>query len=162
MIRKLVTIGVYGFTESQFFSAIQDAGVGLFCDVRARRGVRGKEYAFANAKRLERRLQEMGVCYVHRKDLAPSESTRTRQYTFDRQAGIGKRERTRLAAEFVRAYEHERLSRFDSVEFVRTLGDAAAVVALCCVESDPRACHRSLVADRLAADLEIECEHLVP
>ena len=47
-----VTIGVYGFDESSFFQTLQNAGVDTFCDLRARRGVRGAAYAFANGERL--------------------------------------------------------------------------------------------------------------
>ena len=43
---KIVTIGVYGFDETGFFRALQDAEVDTFCDIRDRRGVRGATYAF--------------------------------------------------------------------------------------------------------------------
>ncbi|MFN2179799.1 MAG: hypothetical protein ACK2UV_09955, partial [Candidatus Promineifilaceae bacterium] len=56
----IVTIGVYGFDETTFFQALKDAGVDTFCDIRRRRGVRGSRYAFANSKRLQKRLAELG------------------------------------------------------------------------------------------------------
>jgi hypothetical protein len=34
--------------------------------------------------------------------------------------------------------------------------------ALLCVERDPHACYRSLIADRLAADYGVPVEHLLP
>jgi uncharacterized protein (DUF488 family) len=34
--------------------------------------------------------------------------------------------------------------------------------ALMCVERDPEACHRSLIAERLAADDGVELTHLRP
>ena len=37
----IVTIGVYGFTEVDFFHALRQAGVDTFVDIRGRRGVRG-------------------------------------------------------------------------------------------------------------------------
>ncbi len=50
---RIVTIGVYGFEEEEFFAALANARVDLFCDVRRRRGVRGARYAFANSQRLQ-------------------------------------------------------------------------------------------------------------
>jgi len=35
-------------------------------------------------------------------------------------------------------------------------------VALFCVEREPAACHRSLLAERLGKDLGIEVEHIIP
>jgi hypothetical protein len=51
-VRAVATIGVYGWTLGRFLEALQDADVGLLVDVRQRRGVRGREYAWANARRL--------------------------------------------------------------------------------------------------------------
>ena len=59
------------------------SGVDTFCDLRARRGVRGREYAFANSQRLQARLAELGIRYVHRLDLAPSAATRSQQHAAD-------------------------------------------------------------------------------
>ncbi len=39
---------------------------------------------------------------------------------------------------------------------------ADGIAALFCVESDPEACHRSLVADRLATRLRLSVVHLRP
>ena len=48
---EVVTIGVYGWTIETFLDALRDANVHEVLDVRQRRGVRGPEYAWANAKR---------------------------------------------------------------------------------------------------------------
>ena len=80
---ELVTIGVYGWEEEPFFAALHAAGVEVFCDIRARRAVRGKEYAFANSQRLQARLSALGIAYSHHPDLAPSQATRNLQYTAD-------------------------------------------------------------------------------
>ncbi len=90
---KLVTIGVYGFSEAAFFNALQQAGVDTFCDIRWRRGVRGSEYAFANRARLEKRLAELGIRYLHFRELAPTPALRQRQYDADKAAGTTKRKR---------------------------------------------------------------------
>jgi uncharacterized protein (DUF488 family) len=162
MTPELVTIGVYGWDEDAFFRALTGAGVDLFCDVRARRGVRGAEYAFANSKRLQARLAELGIRYVHHPELAPSDETRRAQHAADREAKVARRRRAVLSPAFVEAYRRERLEGFDSAAFVADLGPEARVVALFCVEREPAACHRSLLAARLAQELGLEVEHLLP
>ncbi len=37
----VLTIGAFGWSEAGFFDALVKARVGLFCDIRRRRGVRG-------------------------------------------------------------------------------------------------------------------------
>jgi len=162
MAPRIVTIGVYGWVEEDFFRALVDAGVDLFCDLRARRGVRGSTYAWANSERLQARLAELGIRYLHRKELAPSAETRSAQIRADRAARVAKRQRAVLSPAFADAYRRERLEGFDSAAFVAGLGPEAQVVVLFCVEREPAACHRSLVAGRLAADLGIEVVHLLP
>jgi len=159
---RLVTIGVYGFTAEAFFAALQRAGVDTFCDIRWRRGVRGREYAFANSNRLQQRLAELGIRYLHVRELAPSPALRQRQAAADKAEGVAKRKRAALGELFVTAYREERLAAFDSREFVEQLGPNARVVALFCVEREPAACHRSLLAERLQGDLGVEVVHLTP
>src|SRR3954471_8439705 len=53
-MKRVATIGVYGWTRERFLDALRDADVGLLIDVRQRRGVRGREYSWANAQRLQR------------------------------------------------------------------------------------------------------------
>ncbi len=161
---KLVTMGVYGFSEAAFFNALQQAGVDTFCDIRWRRGVRGAEYAFANRARLEQRLTELGIRYLHFRELAPTPALRQRQYQADQSEGTTKRKRSALGAVFIAGYREERLSAFDSRQFLEQLGPEARTVALFCVEREPAACHRSLLAERLQQDLGATCEviHLTP
>jgi uncharacterized protein (DUF488 family) len=159
---KIVTIGVYGFTEETFFAALGDAGVDTFCDLRWRRGVRGAEYAFANSARLQRRLAAMGVCYRHVRELAPNPALRQRQYAADQATGTAKRKRTVLSEAFVAGYREAYLASFDSRQFLEQLGAEAKTVALFCVEREAAACHRSLVAERLEHDLGTPVIHLKP
>jgi uncharacterized protein (DUF488 family) len=159
---KFVTIGVYGFSEQSFFQKLQDAGVNTFCDIRWRRGVRGHEYAFANRARLEKRLREMGIRYLHFRELAPSPELRQRQAAADELAGIAKRKRAVLGQAFVAGYQ-EAMSHFQSRKFVESLGGKTKVAALFCVERDPAACHRSLLTERLLKDLPgLQVVHLLP
>jgi uncharacterized protein (DUF488 family) len=158
---KLITLGVYGSTEAGFFTALREAGVDTFCDIRARRGVRGSEYAFVNSQRLQAKLAELGIRYLHFKELAPSEALRKGQYAADKADRVAKRKRTELSEPFVRGYV-EAMKTFDSRKFVEQLGPEARVVALFCVERAAAACHRSLLAARLQRDLGLEVMHWTP
>ncbi len=159
---KIVTLGVYGSTEAGFFGALQEAGVDTFCDIRLRRGVRGHDYAFANSQRLQAKLADLGIRYLHCKEVAPSLALRRRQYVADKANKVAKRKREALSEGFIAVYQQEFLSKFDSAKFVGQLGPEARVVALFCVERAPAACHRSLLAERLQRDLGAEVIHLSP
>lgn len=159
---RLLTIGVYGYTEADFFQALRAADVDTFCDLRYRRGVRGREYAFANRQRLETGLSELGIRYLHFRDLAPSPALRARQAAADQRTRTARRQRTVLSEGFIRGYQVECLGRLDAAQFLEGLGSEARVVCLFCVEREPRACHRSLLAERLQADLGCEVRHLTP
>lgn len=156
----LRTIGVYGFDRETFLAALTRAGVELLLDVRQRRGVRGSEYAWANAQRLQAALAEAGVGYAHLKELAPTTEMRELQYREDERRGEGKRSRSVLAPAYVERYEEEVLGAVDLAPIVRFVGNSRA--ALLCVERDPEACHRALIAERLRREFGFEVEHLRP
>jgi len=159
-VPTLRTIGVYGFDRESFLSALSGAGVDLLLDVRQRRGVRGSEYAWANAQRLQAALAESGIGYSHLKELAPTTEMRQLQYREDERKGEGKRSRSVLAPAYVERYTEEILDPLDLEPIVRWIGNSQA--ALLCVERDPEACHRSLVAERLRDEFGFEIEHLRP
>jgi uncharacterized protein (DUF488 family) len=159
-VPALRTIGVYGFDRESFLAALKGAGVDLLLDVRQRRGVRGSEYAWANAQRLQAALVEAGIGYTHLKELAPTTAMRQLQYAEDERRGEGKRSRTVLAPAYVEAYTEEVLDVVDLAPVVQWIGNSAP--ALLCVERDPEACHRSLVAERLRGEFGFEVEHLRP
>ena len=161
-MNKIVTIGVYGFDKDSFFKALLDAKIDIFCDVRLRRGMRGSEYAFVNSTSLQKKLQELGIRYIHVKDLAPSQAIREKQKQEDAKLGTAKRNRKMLGQTFIQEYEKECLSCFNSSEFVNKIGMETKVVGLFCVEREPEACHRSLIADRLSRDLALPLEHVKP
>ena len=159
---KIVTIGVYGFDETGFFDALCKAGVDTFCDIRSRRGVRGAPYAFANSKRLQARLAELGIRYIHRKDLGPTKAVREKQAAADKATKTAKRKRTELGKAFIEAYHTECLDVFDPKSLLDELEPDAQVVALCCVETAPEACHRSLVAAKLVETFDLKVEDILP
>ena len=157
----IATIGVYGFTAQTFLDALQEANVRVVLDVRQRRGVRGSEYAWANSARLQAALAETGVAYRHEPELAPTTELRQLQYREDAKQGVGKRSRAELAPEYRDRYIAEILDRVDLGPLVADLPDDGAS-ALLCVERDPEACHRSVIAERLAAECGLPVVHLRP
>jgi uncharacterized protein (DUF488 family) len=160
-MKRVATIGVYGATLERFLDALRANDVALVVDVRQRRGVRGSEYAWANAQRLQAALAGAGIAYSHHKELAPTTELRHVQYAEDARTGAGKRSRVQLAPAYVERYTREILGRADLAALVDEL-PADHASALLCVERDPEACHRSLIADRLAADYGCTVVHLRP
>jgi uncharacterized protein (DUF488 family) len=152
---------VYGFTLEAFLAELGRADVRRVLDIRQRRGVRGPEYAWANAKRLQAALAEAGIAYEHHPELAPTTELRQLQYAEDDRRGVGKRSRTELAPAYVERYTSEILDRADLASVAASLPTDGAG-ALLCVERDPEACHRSLVAERLAREYGMAVEHLRP
>ena len=160
-MRTVATVGVYGFTGETFLRALRDADVRLLVDVRQRRGVRGPDYAWANSRRLQATLADAGIEYRHLKELAPTTELRHLQYAEDAHTGVGKRSRVELAAEYVARYTDEILERADLGPVVDAMPERA-VTAMLCVERDPEACHRSLIARRLADEHGVRVLHLRP
>jgi uncharacterized protein (DUF488 family) len=151
----VLTVGVYGFDSASFLRRLREADVHLLLDVRQRRGVRGPEYAWANSRRLQAALAEAGIAYEHHPELAPTTELRQLQYAEDDRQGVGKRSRRVLAGEYARRYTAEILDHADLTRIVLP-------AALLCVERDPQACHRSLIAQRLAERRGVTIEHLLP
>jgi uncharacterized protein (DUF488 family) len=160
-MRRVATVGIYGWDIASFLAALRAAEVGMVLDVRQRRGVRGREYAWANSLRLQAALAQAGIAYEHHRELAPTTELRQLQYREDTREGVGKRSRARLADEYRDRYLSEILDRVDVPDLVETLPlDRAS--ALLCVERDPAACHRSLIAERIAEECGISVVQLLP
>jgi uncharacterized protein (DUF488 family) len=158
---RIATVGVYGFAVGAFLETLAGAGVGLLLDLRQRRGVRGPDYSWANSARLQHALAAADVGYRHVKDLAPTTELRRLQYREDDRRGVGKRNRVALAPEYAERYTREILDPFDLGALVAEL-PRDSVTALLCVERDPEACHRSLVAERLRIGHGLPVRHLRP
>jgi uncharacterized protein (DUF488 family) len=160
MAGAIATIGIYGFDRASFLETLGDAGIDVVVDVRQRRGVRGSEYAWANAKRLQAALAEAGVEYVHMKELAPTTEMRQAQYREDERLGEGKRSRTVLAPIYRRLYTEQILDPADLTPLIELSAERRP--ALLCVERDAAACHRSLIAERLREEAGAFFRHLLP
>jgi uncharacterized protein (DUF488 family) len=160
-MRRVATIGVYGFSGPEFLDALRAADVRLLLDVRQRRGVRGSEYAWANSRRLQAALADAGIAYEHWRSLAPTTELRHLQYAEDAHQRVGKRSRVELAPAYVEGYTREILDAADLNGLVSALPSGGAA-ALMCVERDPEACHRSLIAARLEDEFGVAISHLRP
>lgn len=158
---RIVTVGVYGFDADSFLQRLREAEVGLLLDVRQRRGVRGSEYAWANTRRLQRALAAADIGYRHVRELAPTTELRQLQYREDDRQGVGKRNRVALAAAYAERYTREIL---DPVNLHTLVADHSgeSAIALFCVERDPEACHRSIIATRLRAEHSLPITDLRP
>src|SRR6188508_367859 len=130
-VSTLATIGVYGWTLDEWLEALRAADVRLLVDARQRRGVRGREYVWANAQRLEAALERAGIGYSHHKELAPTTELRHVQYAEDDRLGVGKRSRTELAPEYSARYLHEILDQVDLDPLVAELPIDRASALLC-------------------------------
>jgi uncharacterized protein (DUF488 family) len=160
-VPTVATIGVYGWTAEAFGAALRTANVGQLLDVRQRRGVRGPQYAWANSARLQAALAAAGIEYRHHRELAPTTELRQLQYREDARRGVGKRSREELAPEYRARYAKEILDAVELRPIVAEMPRDAAC-ALFCVERDPEACHRSIVAERLAAEFAVPVRHILP
>ena len=158
---RIATVGVYEFDPASFVAALDEARVTKVLDIRQRRGVRGARYAWANAQRLQKLLADARIGYEYHPELAPDTEMRQLQYRDDDRQGVGKRSRVRLAPEYVREYTEEILDLVPLEPLIGRL-PVHGVGALLCVEATALACHRSLVANRLAERFGFEVTHIEP
>ena len=144
------TLGVYGTNEEGYFSNLSDAKIDLFCDIRQRRGVRGKEYSFVNSKKLQNKLSELNIQYIHIKELAPTKEIRNKQKQDDLDLNILKRDRNTLGNKFILEYNQNIISKFDFNDLIKYFKENNfSDIVFFCVEEKAKACHRSLVANQL-------------
>ena len=158
---EFFTIGVYNSTEDEFFGKLTENRIDTYCDIRQRRGVRGAKYSFVNSQRLQAKLGELDIKYGHVLALAPTTEIRDLQKEADAQLGVQKRDRTQLGKVFQIAYKDKVLKSFDLDALLEQLENAGAEkVVLFCVEEHHRACHRSIVADKIQEKYDLEVTHL--
>ncbi len=158
---EFFTIGVYNSTENDFFEKLTQNNIDTFCDIRQRRGVRGAKYSFVNSNRLQEKLNDLGIKYGYIQDLAPTTEIRELQKKIDAEKGELKTERQELGTVFVIEYKNKILGNFDFDIFFENLDNIGANrVALFCVEEHPEACHRSIVANKLADNFNYKITNL--
>ena len=157
---KVYTIGVYNSTEQEFFNKLIDNNIDAFCDIRQRRGVRGREYSFVNSNYLQMKLVDLRIKYEHILDLAPTTEIREKQKIEDARLGVQKKSRDTLGSVFTAEYK-KKISNFDFDEFYDHLDRiGASRVVFFCVEEKAAACHRSIVAQEMKERFKLEVIHL--
>ena len=161
MIGRALTIGVYDWDAASFLRALRGAGAETVLDLRRRRGVRGREYAWANARRLQAMLAEAGIGYEHLIELAPTNEMRSALYASAAARGESQRTRTTLTEEYRREYARAILGRVDLERLLAGYG-RECTAALMCVEALPAACHRSLVAAELREHHGVAVQDALP
>lgn len=154
---RLFTIGVYGSSEDEFYGKLTANHIDLFCDIRQKRGVRGSKYAFVNSNYLQGKLAELGIDYLYEKTLAPTRQIREMQWEEDKVEYQTKKTRKVLGHAFCCGYNTLILDRVNLDELMKTFKARKSLnIAFFCLEEKPEACHRSLVAKRLAEKYQLE------
>ena len=157
----IYTIGVYGSTEDEFFTKLIDNHIDLFCDIRQRRGVRGRQYAFVNSQYLQNKLEELGIGYLYEKRLAPTREIREMQWAEDKEEHQTKKSREALGHAFCCGYKQLILDKENLDDLISEFQSKKAQhIVLFCLESHPEACHRSLLASRLNQKYNMQVVHL--
>ena len=150
MQTEIYTSGVYGSTADSFFKKITDNKIDTFVDIRRRRAVRGSQYAFANSNRLQLKLKELGITYIHIEDLSPTAEIIEMQKKFDKETGTSQTKREHLSDKFISEYKKTILDKYDFTWILDQFKELNSKRALLfCVEANAAACHRSMVADKL-------------
>ncbi len=158
---RIFTIGVYNSTEDIFFNKLVHNHIDLFCDIRQRRGVRGSQYKFVNSNYLQNRLSQLKIPYQYIKDLAPTKEIRQKQKEADKRNNETKKQRTILGPIFTHEYQKLILDNYDIDTFTESLvARNIKNVVFFCVEEHANACHRLLVANKLAQKLHAQIINL--
>jgi uncharacterized protein (DUF488 family) len=144
--RVIYTIGFSGKLAERFFGLLKEHGVDRLVDIRLRPD--GQLSGFAKRGDLPYFLRELAGCdYVHVLELAPTDEVLT-GYRASKDPAWFKAEFERLMD------ERDVPASLDRSEF------DGWTVCLLCSEAKPKDCHRSFVADRLAAAWGVEVIHL--
>jgi len=147
-VKTLATIGYETATTRSFLDALREAGVELVVDVRA--AARSRRPGFAKT-RLAAGLQEAGIEYLHLSGLGTPADGRAAARAGDH-AGMKEVFREHLATPRAQA----------ELDALVALLQSDRRVCILCLEAEPEHCHRSLVADAVAARIPIRIDHLRP
>lgn len=141
----LFTIGYAGTTIGAFIDTLKAAGVEELVDVRAVASSRNRPFA---KSALAAALEQAGIAYRHLRPLGTPKAGRDAAKRGD-------------VATLHQVYDGQLATpeAQDALAALRILA-AEKRIALMCMESDPAQCHRSIVANRLGADVVVE--HLHP
>jgi uncharacterized protein (DUF488 family) len=158
---EFYTIGVYGLTSEDFFQKLSSNNIDTFIDIRRRRAVRGSKFSFVNSKKLQNKLNIIGIKYIHVLNLSPTNQIRDLQKEADKSIGIIKRQRVELGDIFIEEYKRQILDKYELSLLIAELDKLNTKKAvLFCVEKEANACHRSLVSKKLETDFSYKINNL--
>ena len=145
--RRLLTIGYEDATPAALVAALREAGVRRLVDVRALANSRRPGFA---KRALAATLERAGIAYEHMRALGTPAEGRAAV-----RAGRPEAMRRIFAAH---------LAGTEAQAALAALADRARreTVCLLCLEADPRHCHRTLVAEAVAAAGGVAVAHLHP
>jgi uncharacterized protein (DUF488 family) len=143
MAFTVATIGYEQATQDALLEVLQAAGVQLLVDVRAVAASRRPGFA---KRQLAAGAEAAGMGYLHLR-------------------GLGTPAEGRLAArsgqaERMRAIFADHLATGTAQAELERIVESGQRVCLLCLERDPLHCHRSIVADELRRQLDVEVQHL--
>lgn len=142
---KLATIGYERATQAAVIQRLKDAGVEILIDVRA---VAASRRAGFSKTLLAASLNAEGIGYVHLRQLGTPKPGRIAA-------------RKGHVAEMKAIFEAHMGEPAAQLELAKATDLARdKKVALLCLEADANDCHRSIVADRICAQLGCEIENL--
>jgi uncharacterized protein (DUF488 family) len=144
-VRPLLTIGYEGATPARLIGALREAGVATLVDVRALANSRRPGFA---KTALSAVLAEAGIGYAHLEALGtPAEG----------RAAV----RAGRPAEMRRIFAAH-LAGLEAQAALAGLAERTGSETICllCLEADPQHCHRTLVAEAVAAETGAAISHL--
>jgi uncharacterized protein (DUF488 family) len=145
---KLATIGYEGALPDAVFAELENAKVGVLVDVRAVTSSRRPGFS---KNQLAAELAQHGIGYVHLR-------------------GLGTPKEGRNAARAARPLDMRRIfgahmktpeAKHD-YEALLALARGRKKLCLLCYEHDPAFCHRTILAERVHAELGTTVQHLTP
>lgn len=144
MAKKIQTFGYEGLTIERFIARLVQAGTQVVIDVRANPLSRKPGFS---KKSFRAHLEAAGISYVHAIEVGCPKPVRDR-YKQDSNWDM-----------YTRGYTAFLKTRSDDVAAIANAA-SKAMVCLVCFEADYALCHRSFVADAVAAKAELKVEHL--
>ncbi|HEU4697652.1 MAG TPA: DUF488 domain-containing protein [Gemmatimonadales bacterium] len=144
----LATIGYQGTTVQRVVETLRDAGVALLVDVRAVASSRKPGFS---KNQLAANLETGGIDYVHLRDLGTPAAGRAAAHAgrFEEMRRIYLGQLATPAAE-------------EEMETLAGIVLSGTRACLLCFEADPAHCHRTILAETLAARLPLAIENLRP
>lgn len=139
---QLFTIGYQGRDLAEFIGLLRDAGVHLLADVRLT--PLSRKRGFSKSK-LSEALQQAGIRYEHLRELGNPKAIR--------EAARSVEDCLDLYADHMNGEWPDRLARLEALA-------AGQRVAIMCMESDHRECHRSIVAGAFESRHDAAIVHL--